>query len=607
MKRFDHLAVPGAPVSLWTVRSLFWPERPPVSAWAEASIVLSPAVSAEPGPLSLARTPYLREPLDAFGDPDVTSITLKTSTQVGKTMTMLLMVGYAVDQDPGPALFVMPVENQARDISNERMRPILTSTPVLRRHFGANKYDVTLLRYRLDRMTLHFAWAGSASELASRPKRYLWFDETNKYPRFSGQEADPIKLGEERQRTYTLNRKSVKASTPTTRGAYIDRDYRRSDQRRFHVPCPLCEGLQPLEFGRLKWPEGERDADQVRAGKLAWYECKHCGGRIPEQAKVGMVAGGRWVAEGASGPHRGYWLNALYSPWLTFSDVAAEFLDSRQAPELLMNFVNSWLAEEWEEEVDTVEVSTTSAVDNKAVLGVPPAGTVVLLVGVDVQKDHVWYTVRAWQEEEDSQLVESGRLQSADGQSDMEQVADLLLRGSWTSADGTVLEARAVAMDSRYRRNEVLALARQYPERVFAVQGSGSPMMTPYTYGYADKRPGRGSKRVRKGSPKIWNLDTGHYKTLIARLMRQGKFRIPSDADGDYQRQIQSEHKIVEEDKFGRKVERWEKKPGFDANHLWDAEVYETAIADVLGYWRGDLVQRPAAVAGSWFSEQVRK
>ena len=42
-------------------------------------------------------------------------------------------------------------------------------------------------------------------------------------------------------------------------------------------------------------------------------------------------------------------MNTLYSPFTRFSDVAREFMRSKDDPELLHNFVNSWLAEPWED------------------------------------------------------------------------------------------------------------------------------------------------------------------------------------------------------------------------------------------------------------------
>ena len=42
-------------------------------------------------------------------------------------------------------------------------------------------------------------------------------------------------------------------------------------------------------------------------------------------------------------------MNTLYSPFVRFSEVVNEFLDSKDDPEKLQNFVNSWLAEPWED------------------------------------------------------------------------------------------------------------------------------------------------------------------------------------------------------------------------------------------------------------------
>ena len=42
-------------------------------------------------------------------------------------------------------------------------------------------------------------------------------------------------------------------------------------------------------------------------------------------------------------------MNTLYSPFVRFSEIVKEFLDSKDDPEKLQNFVNSWLAEPWED------------------------------------------------------------------------------------------------------------------------------------------------------------------------------------------------------------------------------------------------------------------
>ena len=231
--------------------------------------------------------------MDAFTDPYVEEITVMAASQVGKTEGMFNMLGYLIDQDPGPTLVVLPRESDAKSVSYNRVLPMIYGSPVLRNRIPVNSDDITKLEYRFDRMILFFAGSNSPADLASRPIRYLFLDEIDKYPRFSGREADPIKLATERQKTF-WNKKTVKVSTPTTRDGYIFREFEKSDQRRFFVPCPHCGGYQILVFGQIKWPEHERSAERIRNERLAWYECEHCKKRIDDYQKQQMLPHGKW-------------------------------------------------------------------------------------------------------------------------------------------------------------------------------------------------------------------------------------------------------------------------------------------------------------------------
>ncbi|MHB8155067.1 MAG: phage terminase large subunit family protein, partial [Candidatus Omnitrophota bacterium] len=134
------------------------------------------------------RTPYLRGIMDAFISPLIEKITIKASTQVGKTEAMYNMLAYAIDQDPGPALLVMPREPDAKTVSRRRIRPMIEISQALRSHITSDQDDVTKMEIALDRMILYFAGANSPAALSQKPVRYLFMDETDKYPHFSGEE-----------------------------------------------------------------------------------------------------------------------------------------------------------------------------------------------------------------------------------------------------------------------------------------------------------------------------------------------------------------------------------------------------------------------------------
>src|SRR3989338_1157199 len=273
------------------------PEKITVSVWADRHRRLDVKTSAEPGQWSTSRTPYLKGIMDAFTDPYVDEITVMAASQVGKTEAMYNMLGFVLDQDPGPTLMVMPRADDAKSVSYNRIKPMIETSPALSRYLPKNADEITKLEYHFDRMILYFAGSNSPADLASRPIRYLFLDEVDKYPRFSGREADPIKLAQERQKTF-WNKKTVKVSTPTTREGYIFREYEKSDKRRFYVPCPHCGRYQTLVFGQIKWPKEEASAERIKNDRLAWYECVHCHGRIEDIHKQRMMLNCEWIAEG---------------------------------------------------------------------------------------------------------------------------------------------------------------------------------------------------------------------------------------------------------------------------------------------------------------------
>ena len=104
------------------------PENLTVSQWADRYRKLSPENSAEAGLWKTSRTPYLKEIMDSFTDDRVNHIVVVAGSQVGKTECELNMLGYLIDQDPGPAMFIQPTLDMAEDFSKRRLDPMLRDT-----------------------------------------------------------------------------------------------------------------------------------------------------------------------------------------------------------------------------------------------------------------------------------------------------------------------------------------------------------------------------------------------------------------------------------------------------------------------------------------------
>ncbi|MFA6635699.1 MAG: terminase gpA endonuclease subunit [Candidatus Omnitrophota bacterium] len=556
------------------------PAKITVSEWADQFRRLDVKTSAEPGQWSTARTPYLKGIMDAFTDPYVDEITVMAASQVGKTESMYNMLGFIIDQDPGPTLMVSPRADDAKSVSYNRVRPMIECSPVLNRYIPANADDITKLEYHFDRMILYFAGSNSPADLASRPIRYLFLDEVDKYPKFSGREADPIKLASERQKTF-WNKKTVKVSTPTTREGYIFREYDKSDQRRFYVPCPHCGKRQVFVFGQIKWPKEETSAEQIKNNRLAWYECIHCKKRIDDIHKQKMMIAGEWIADkNGHNRNRGFWVSSLYSPWLTWSDIAAEFMKSKDYVELLMNFVNSWLAEVWEEKIEETTVDKVRNLARDYDQCVVPDEVLVLTAGVDVQKDHFYYVIRGWGYYEESWLIRADRVEY------WEDIIESIFKTEYSRVrSGEALGVYMTCVDSGFRTDEVYRFCREWPDKAKAIKGlediTGGRF---YRANKIDINSRTGA--VISGGLVLWNLNVTQYKDKMNRLVTSqnpGKWHIFRNPGDEYLAQFTSEHKVLVRNRTtGKAKEVWQKKKESAANHYLDAEVYALAAADII-------------------------
>ena len=160
------------------------PENLTVTEWAEKRRRLSTESSAEPGPWRTSRTPYLREPMNAFTDPRVRRIVMVAASQVGKSELELNIIGYIIDEDPGSILFVHPTTIDAKEFSKLRIAPEIRDCPMLRRKVAAPKSrdsGNTVLQKTYPGGILTMCGSTEAHALASKPIRYVLGDERDRW------------------------------------------------------------------------------------------------------------------------------------------------------------------------------------------------------------------------------------------------------------------------------------------------------------------------------------------------------------------------------------------------------------------------------------------
>ena len=547
------------------------PERLTVSDWADKYRILSEKDSAAPGLWRTERTPYLKDPMNAFNDKNIKDISFIAGTQLGKTVMEQNMIGYAIAQDPGPMLIVYPTDKLAEFTSENRLQPMFELSPNLQDRF--NKNESQRLELQFTNMYIALVGANSPSNLASRPARYIFFDEIDKFPKWSGNEASPMALAEERTKTF-WNKKIVRVSSPTLKTGNIWQAWENADAKyKFYVPCPHCGEYQVLEFPQIKWPEN-LSLQQIKYA--SYYECKYCKGRIDDRHKMQMLRSGKWQIDNKPNGRIhavAYHLNSIYSPWVTFGEVAAKFISSKDVPEELMNFINSWLAEPWVDKANRMKSDVVMDKQLNYEQGRVPEDAQLLTMGVDVQLDHFWWGIRAWGPNLTSWLVDYGR---AETWTEIEKILDR----NYADDNGEIRNINLCCIDSGYNTDEVYQFCARHPEICVPTKGASRKLSSRYSITVLDKGVGYGLR--------LYNFDSGQFKDFIQGRLSisagdKGSWNVYKNIDRRYCDQVCAEQKIEHKDKKGRVTLEWEKVSSHAQNHMLDVETNNALAAEILG------------------------
>jgi len=550
------------------------PPKLTVSEWADLYRQLTGESSAEAGQWRTDRAPFQREIMDAVSDPTVERVVFVAPSQIGKSEMLMNVMGFYIDQDPSPMLMVRPGLDDARDFSEDRIKPMIAASPRLRsrmrRGDGRRNAGDKMLRKSFDGGHLTLVGANSATGLSSRPIRIVLFDEIDKYPPSAGDKGDPIALAVNRTKNF-WNRKLVLVSTPGVKGvSRIDKEWQESDQRRCYLPCPHCALLQHLQWKQLVFDD-------------AAYACEGCGALIPETEKPRMLAGWVWRAERPEGRFPGFHLNSLYSPWTTWAELIVKFLAARKSRDTLQVFVNEEFAEVWDP-MDGEGIDTTALSERREKYAAEvPAAVGVLTAAVDVQKDRLELVVKGWGAGQESWLIEHRRFYGDPGRNEVWEQLDVWRTKRYAHEAGGALTIRALCIDSGDQTQTVYGYVRPRQRKgVFATKGysvRGKPIIS---------RPNKANKYGVRVIP----IGTDTAKDIVfARLKNEtpghpGYMHFPTvqaeGADDEYLNQFGREKVFLRYVK-GVPIREYRVVPAGARNEAIDLEVLSLAALHLLG------------------------
>ena len=568
------------------------PEDLTVSQWADKNRRLTSESSAEVGKWRTSRTPYMFDILDSFTDPLIEHIVVVAASQVGKSETINNMVGYCIDQDPGPILLIQPTIDDVKRYSEMRIAPMIRETRCLKRKVADPKSRDAANTKRQKSFpggVLVMTGSNVAHDLSSMPIRYVFGDERDRWATSAGSEGDPWELAVARTRTF-YNKKMVEVSTPTVKGASaIENSYNLGTMERWKTQCPHCGEYVEITFDniRFEYDTAENGDKKIFHISEIFYVCPECGGISDEHTMKSQPA--KWVATvpEARKHHktRSFWLTAWVSPWATWESIILQFLQAGTDSAKLQVVYNTQFGELWEERGDMASEDDVMA-RREVYEAEVPDGVLLLTCGVDTQDDRLEYEVVGHRRYGETWGIKKGVIL---GRPDTEEVwerLDEVLSHKYKFKSGVSLQISLTFIDEGGHFTQEVrqhCLARQY-DHVFAIKGANRPDI-PYT------APPKKQKIVVNGKVigQVWVYEIGvnaGKQKIVDNLRVQSPganychFPLRDDYGKQFFKQLMSEHLA-----YVSKLKhpwQWQKIPGHERNEAFDIRNYNLAACEIL-------------------------
>lgn len=454
-----------------------------VSQWADNYRMLSSGISAEPGKWKTSRAPYQKDIMNAFTEPGIHRVVVKSSSQIGKSDMMNNVIGRFAHLDPCAIMMIQPTIDMAQDYSKTRIAPMIRDTKVLNNLF----YDVksrdannTILSKVFPGGRLIMCGANSPAGLASRPIRILLADEVDRFPDSAGTEGDPVDLAAKRMTTFWNSCMGL-FSTPTNEGSSrIDEEYLAGTQEEWQHKCPNCGEYHLLrhidmtvDYKEIKTPSGKKT---VIVNDVKW-RCPHCGFSFSEKEMKQTPQ--KYISRNADALKNGirsFFVNGFTSPWMTWSRIMREWLEAKGDPEREKVIMNTVFGESYKQKgaFEDEQIFLRRRESYGAEL---PNGVLLLTAAIDTQDNRLEYEVVGWGKEEECWGIRKGIVLGAPNQARTWKEIDNILDKTYHFADGKGLKVVRTFIDSggHYTSDVYNYCQKNFHKQRFAIKGRGGP------------------------------------------------------------------------------------------------------------------------------------
>lgn len=565
--------------------------------WAEKYRVLTTESSAFPGPFRADIVKITAGVLNAACHKNVSKLTWVAGTQIGKTETILNSLGYIITESPASIMLVYPEKEDALSMGSGRLKDMIDNARdnILKERVDlsnkrSKKYEVPFLGG-----VLYLAWATNVNRLSSRPVKYLFLDEIDKYPAHIPGHGSPLSLVQDRKKSFA-NSKIIMASTPTFEDGAIWQSFQTSDYKFYYkMQCSCGE--------RLTFDIINLSADESGV----YYSCPYCSKKYRDKDKPALISNGAWISEDnyeleevLNFGHKlniGFHANSFYAPALSFTDIY------NQNKKMMKNsfdsrvFINGWLGLPFsEDDLTGADFEIDKLMERVEDYEELPAGVLALTCGVDVQKNRLEYLVIGWGLNRESWVVDKGII-----------IGDTMQEGVWSELDlivvhkkykhkkGIELKIMVTFVDSGFNTNMVYAYTKRRESlRVFSIKGANRSdaveVSTPKRSGF---------ERALRYDLGVHSIKQNIYYFLSVQEQGAGYMHFKNKlCDKAFFEQLTAERLVIKNE-HGKKYEAWEKIR--ERNEVLDMYCYCYAALSLILHKLPAYAAQLASIGGKSF------
>lgn len=580
------------------------PDRRPIYEWATDHVTLPPSYPPG-GKFAIGPNRHLIEPFEAAQDPKVREVTCAAAVQTGKTLWIEVCGMWFMVNDPGPGMWTLQTDSDAKQHWKERYFELLKSTPAIRAMLPSG-YDLTqgAIYFGPFFWVVNGANTNNLQRVSIRYKLnsevWLWRGGLLEHARARVTKFEEVGTS-----------KILNESQGSFAGDDFDRAWQAGHQGVWSAKCAGCGHHQPLSFFArgvtdpraycgVTWADDARQEDGdwnvSRVAETARWRCPECGHEVPDEPATFAQwnESGRYIACRPTAPAhiRSFRWEALVSR--SIKALAVQWTEAcnqkrRGVMQGIIDFKQKRCGLAYDESQEDFGgvVELTSSGYTLAEIEKDPAkrmeGEKFRFMTIDRQKDHWWVVIRVWFADGSSRLIFCGKmilreemrakqqtygvsdaLTFEDAQYDTDAVYDDCAEWNWTALHGS-------------------------PRNGFEHQLPNNERVTKFfsTMRYAAHK----GKRIRYA---LWASDP--VKDTLHRLYsgRGVPFEAPDDVPDVYRNHMKSETKRETIDKqTGRRTQRWVVVSGRQ-NHLRDCEAEQVAVAYMLNLLTIEKHEKPA-------------